>query len=81
MKVVKKTAEYTVYQKRNNRYGVQGNNKQWINSDDKVKILLTEGLITVSEPAAPSEPEAEEEAEESTDEASEETAEAEKDAD
>jgi len=78
MKVVKKTAEYTVYQKRNNRYGVQGNNKQWINSDDKVKILLAEGLITVSEPAAPSEPEAEQEVAEA---AGDETAEAEKDAD
>ena len=28
MKVVKQTAEYTIYQKRNQRYGVKGANKK-----------------------------------------------------
>lgn len=62
MKIAKQTAEYTIYQKRNKRYGVQGTNKNWINGEDKVKILLAEGLIKISEPGTP----AEETAEEST---------------
>jgi len=41
MKVVKRTAEYTVYQKRSERYAVQGPNKAWINGHDKAKILLS----------------------------------------
>lgn len=76
MKVVKQTAEYTIYQKRNNRYGVKGANRQWINADEKVKVLLAEGLIKVTEPAAPAEEapaeetaEAEEAAEEASAEA------------
>jgi hypothetical protein len=74
MKVVKQTAEYTVFKKRNNRYGVKGSNNQWINSDEKVTILLAEGLITVSKAAAPAEPE--EAADESTEAAAEEGSEA-----
>jgi len=71
MKVVKQTAEYTIYQKRNNRYGVKDANRKWINADEKVKVLLAEGLIKVAEPAAPV---AEEAAEEETAEATEEAA-------
>ena len=71
MKVVKRTADYTVYQKRSERYAVQGSDKAWINGDDKAKILLDEGLIKVVLPKPP-EPEAEPEAEA----AGEETAEA-----
>jgi len=74
MKVVKRTADYTVYQKRSERYAVQGPDKAWINGDDKAKILLDEGLIKVVLPKPPEpEPEAAEEpavdasAEESTD--------------
>ncbi len=57
MKVVKRTADYTVYQKRSERYAVQGADKAWINGDDKAKILLDEGLIKVVLPKPP-EPEA-----------------------
>lgn len=78
MKLVKQTAEYSIYQKRNNRYGVKGANKKWINADDKVKVLLAEGLIKVSEPAAPAEEPTEESAEETT---AEESAEASTEAD
>ena len=45
MKLIKQTAEYTIYQKRNQRYGVRGADKKWINADDKVRILLEAGLI------------------------------------
>ena len=59
MKSIKKTAEYTIYQKRNNRYAVKSANGQWLNGDDKVTILLAESLIKLSV-AAPVEAPAEE---------------------
>jgi len=62
MKVVKRTADYTVYQKRSERYAVKGADKAYINGDEKAKILLAEGLIKVvlpqpkaEEPEAPAE--------------------------
>lgn len=51
MKILKKTPEYTVYEKRSKRYAVKGSDKKWINGDDKVKILLAEKLIEVKLPA------------------------------
>ena len=45
MKVVKKTKDYTIYQKRSGRYGVQDSEKNWINQKEKVVILTSEGLI------------------------------------
>ena len=57
MKVVKKSKEYTVYQKRSGRYAVKGADSEWINEDEKIKVLLAEGLIVVPEPKA-AEPEA-----------------------
>ena len=66
MEVVKKTGEYTIYKKKSGRYGVQGSNKKWINGDEKIKILLSEGLIKATAPkpveAAPAEEAATEEA-------------------
>ena len=53
MKTVKKTAEYTIYQKRNNRYAVKGANANWLNGEEKVAILLAENLIKLTQPAAP----------------------------
>ncbi len=50
MKVVKKTPEYTIYEKRSKRYAVMGANKKWINAEEKVKILLAEKLIEVKLP-------------------------------
>ena len=60
MKVTKKTAEYTVYQKRNNRYAVKGADSKWLNGDEKVKVLLAEGLIKLTAAAAKEEAPAEE---------------------
>ena len=65
MKVIKKTAEYTIYQKRSGRYGVKDANKHWVNEAEKVAILLAEDLIKAPAPKAP-EPEVEEAAEEET---------------
>ena len=59
MKVIKKTAEYTVSQKRSGRYAVTAADGSAINAEEKTKILLAEELIKLTEPKAP-EPKAEE---------------------
>lgn len=58
--LVKRTAEYRVYRRRDDRYAVTGPDKKPINGDDKVAILLAEGLIAAPaekqpEPEAPAE--------------------------
>ena len=53
MKTVKTTADYTIYQRRDGRYAISSAAGAAINGDDKVKILLAEDLIKVSQPAAP----------------------------
>ena len=53
MKLVKKTDDYTIYQRGDNRYAVQDANKNTLNGEDKVRILLEEGLIKAAAPAAP----------------------------
>lgn len=50
MKTVKRTDEYTVYQKRSGRYAVKDKQGAIINEQDKVSILLAEGLIVAPEP-------------------------------
>ena len=52
MKVVKKTDEYTIQQRRDNRYAVVDSNKKAINGEAKAKILSAEGLIKIPEPKA-----------------------------
>lgn len=69
MKLVKKTADYSIYLRGDERYAVKDSAKKPVNGDEKVKILLAEGLITVAEPSAPAEPEPEA-AEEAAEEAS-----------
>ena len=66
MKVVKKTSEYTIYQRRDNRYAIVNTKKKAINGDDKVKILADEGLLKLKV-AAPA-PQAEETADADTQE-------------
>ena len=48
MKLVKKTAEYTIYQRSDDRYAVKDANKKPVNGDEKVRILLAEELIKVA---------------------------------
>ena len=48
MDIVKKGKEYTVIKKRSGRYGVLNLNGQWVRAEEKVKILLAEGLIKKS---------------------------------
>ena len=62
MKVVVKNDEYTIYQRRDGRYAVEGADKKPINADGKVTILAANELIAVTPPAAPEEEVAPEEA-------------------
>lgn len=45
METVKETKDYTIYKKRNGRYGVKSSEKKWLNGDQKVEILVKEGLL------------------------------------
>ena len=62
MKVVVKNDEYTIYQRRDGRYAVEGADKKPINADGKVTILAANELIAVTPPVAPEEEAAPEEA-------------------
>ena len=68
MKLVTRTDDYTIYQRRDSRYAVLGPNKAPINGDEKVTILLKHELVkapAVKQPE-PEEAEVTEEAEEAT---------------
>jgi hypothetical protein len=75
MEVVKQTKEFTIVKKRNGRYGVKNAKGTWINKEEKVQVLLGEGLIKAALPKKeePVQEEAAEEtvAEETTEEAGE----------
>ncbi|MDB9969634.1 hypothetical protein OAD77_02585, partial [Porticoccaceae bacterium] len=51
MKVIKKTKEYTVYQKGSGRFAVKNSEHNWVNGDDKVLILQAHGLVKTAAPA------------------------------
>lgn len=53
MKLVKKTDEYSIYLRGDERYAVKDANKRPINGDEKARILVAEELIKVTLPAAP----------------------------
>ena len=74
MKVAKKTAEYTIFERNDKRYAVRGESRKWINGEEKVKILEAEGLRKKAEPKPQPVEEVAEEAGEATAEATEETA-------
>ena len=59
MKIIKKTAEYVILQRRDNRYAVTDVKKKPILGDEKVKILVEAGLLDLKVPEpAPAEAEA-----------------------
>lgn len=59
MKVIKKTDDYTILQKKSERYAVRAKGRKMINGEEKTRILVEHGLITVSKPSEkPAEPEA-----------------------
>ena len=64
MKVIKRTDEYTIFQRGDNRYAIKDAARKWINGSAKVAILLEHELIDAILPKEPSEAEASSEAEE-----------------
>ncbi len=60
MENVKTTKEFKIFKKRNGRYGVKSAQGKWLNGEEKVKILSSEGLIKLSAPKKKEEPAAEE---------------------
>ena len=60
METVKATKDFKIFKKRNGRYGVKNPKGQWINGEEKVKILTKEGLIKISAAKPKEEPPAEE---------------------
>lgn len=59
MKLVTRTDDYTIYQRRDSRYAVQGSNKTPINGDEKVAILLKHELVKAPQVKQPEPEEAE----------------------
>lgn len=53
MKLVKKTEEYSIYRRGDERYAVQDANKKPVNGEEKARILAAEDLIKVTLPAKP----------------------------
>ena len=53
MKIIKKTNEYSIFKKRNDRYAIKDSNGEWLNAEKKVAILKDEELIKLSESAKP----------------------------
>lgn len=77
MKAVVKTDEYTIYQRRDERYAVEDANKKAINGDEKAAILSKHELIKLAVAAPVVEEVAEEVVEEVVEEAAAEEAPAE----
>jgi len=48
MEVVKKVNDMSIVKKRSGRFGVMDSKGKWVNGEDKTKVLLAEGLITVT---------------------------------
>jgi hypothetical protein len=53
MKLVKKTEQYSIYKRGDERYAVMNARKQFVNGDSKTQILLDEGLVKKMIPAKP----------------------------
>lgn len=63
MKEIKTVGKNKIFEKKSGRYAVQNADKNYINGDDKAKILTDAGLVKIPEPkAAPAEEAAPEEA-------------------
>ena len=73
MKLVRKTADYRIFLRGDNRYAVQNANGKPVNGEEKVDILIAEELIKVTAPTEAA-PTVEEVAEEPAEEAAEEVA-------
>lgn len=52
METVKTTDQHIIVKKRSGRYGVKLRKGGWVRGDDKVKILVAEGLVKLPTPKA-----------------------------
>ena len=48
METVKSTKDFKILKKKSGRYGVKNAKGKWVNGEEKVKILSSEGLIKIS---------------------------------
>ena len=71
MELVKKVDGFKILKRRDGRFAVETANGKAVNGEEKVKVLLAEGLIKVTEPKPVEEAPAEDAAEESSEEAAE----------
>ena len=62
MKLIKKTDEYKIYMRGDDRYAVQDASGKPVNGEEKVRILVAEDLIKVTLPSPKEETEEAEEA-------------------
>ena len=53
MKLIKKSADYKIFVRGDDRYAVQDSNGRSVNGEEKVRILVEEELIKVALPSAP----------------------------
>ena len=51
MKLIKKTAEYKIFMRGDDRYAIQDANGKPVNGEEKVRILVEEDLIKVTLPS------------------------------
>jgi len=63
MQLEKKTATHKIFKRKDDRFAVVDKKGKAVNGDEKVELLIAEGLMTKPEPKAEPEPEATEEAE------------------
>ena len=71
MKLIKKTAEYKIFMRGDDRYAVQDGNGKPVNGEEKVRILVEEDLIKVTLPSPKEEAPESEDAADGGDEAAE----------
>ena len=53
MKLIKKSADYKIFVRGDDRYAVQDSNGRSVNGEEKVRILVEEELIKVAVPSTP----------------------------
>ena len=53
MKLIKKSADYKIFVRGDDRYAVQDSNGRSVNGEETVRILVEEELIKVAMPSAP----------------------------
>jgi len=55
MEKVKESKDYTIFKKRSGRHAVKAAAGKWVNGEEKINILVKEGIIAKMNPAKPKE--------------------------